>query len=244
MHVTGYFFLGNTPTEEPKQQINGLSRSKTDSITPFLQAIAECRISDPQVNALFTIIDRYCKLQHFMAHVDFSMEHPVEEVGRLITAVLIKHLYLGNIVLSLVESELKKEIPKEIPKQFCDVIKTVHSAKWNLIKIRQEKNCSYKEVATPMLDRCRFLLHDVRAATSHEINAFKRLQLLHTWPLWKRSTKRLIADIRARKNMCTSKPEDIVNATIQSQGGGDLRKKSRDHDLEGEFAAIMAFISQ
>lgn len=169
-----------------------------------------------------------------MAHVSFSMDHPVEEVGRLITAVLIKHLSLGNIVLSLIESELDKGVSKEIPKEFCDVIKTVHNAKWNLIKLRQEKNCSYKEVATPMLDRSRFLLHDVRAATSHEIIALKRLQLLHTVPMWKRSVKTLIRDIRSRKTMISSKPEDIVNATIQSQGGGDARKKSKEN-VEGNF---------
>lgn len=225
--------VGNTPTEEPKHQIRGLRRCRSDSITPFLQAVAEYRISDPQVNALFTLIDRYCKQQHLMAHVDFSMEHPVEEVGRVITAVLIKHLYLGNVVLSLVESEMKKEYPRELPKQFCDVIKTVHNAKWNLIKIRQEKNCSYKEVATPMLDRCRFLLYEVRAATSHEISALKRLQLLYTVPLWKKSIKKLISDIRDRKSMISSKPEDIVNASIQSQRGGEVRKKCKAQDAEG-----------
>lgn len=202
---------------------------------PFLQAVAECRIADLQVNALFTIIDRYSKQQHFMAHVDFSIEHPVEEVGRLLTAVLIKHLYLGSIVLSLIEKELRNEPIDEIPKQLCDVIKTVHNAKWNLIKIRQEKNCSYKEVCTPMLDRCRFLLHDVRAATSYEIKALRRLQLLYTTPRWKRTVKKLIADFRAGKSAPTSKPEDILNASIQSQGG-DVKKKQKIDEEHEEVA--------
>lgn len=199
----------------------------------FLQALAEYRISDSQVDALIDIIDRYCKQQHFMAHVDFSMEHPVEEVGRLLTAILIKHLQLGQIVLSLVESELGKEVIKEIPKKFSEVIKIVHNAKWNLIKMRQEKNCSYKEVATPMLDKCRFLLYDVRAATSHEINALKRLQLLHTLPPWKRNVKKIMSDIRDRKNMVSSKPEDIVNTSIQNQKENGAKKKLKESDLEG-----------
>lgn len=210
--------------------MGGAVRCKGDVIMPFLMAIAECRIGDPQVNAFFTIIDRYCKQQHFMAHVDFSVEHPVEEIGRLLTAVLIKHLHLGSVIISIVENEVKN-IVEDIPKEFCDVIKTVHNAKWNLIKIRQEKNCSYKEVCTPMLDRCRFLLHDVRAATSYEINALRRLQLLHTTPRWKRTAKKLVADMRARKNAPISKPEDIVNASIQSQG--DVKKKAKEIESEG-----------
>jgi E3 ubiquitin-protein ligase HERC2 len=46
-------------------------------------------------------------------------------------------------------------VPVKLPKQLMDIIKTVHQTKWNLIKTRQEMNRSYKEVCTPVLDKCR-----------------------------------------------------------------------------------------
>lgn len=229
---------GNTPTEEPKEKIGS---AKIDFVTPFLQSIADFRMSDPQISAFFKVVERYCKQQHFMTHVDFSVEHPVEEVGRLLTAVLIKHLYLGTIVLHIVEREVKNEAVDELPKQFCDVIKTVHNAKWNLIKIRQEKNCSYKEVCTPIMDRCRFLLHEVRAATSYELNALRRLYLLYTVPRWKRTAKELVNEIRTAKHNPAGKPEDIVNTSIQNQTG-DTKKKNKAAESGGKLRLLKLFV--
>ena len=47
-------------------------------------------------------------------------------------------------------------IPVKLPKQLMDIVRTVHQTKWNLIKTRQELNRSYKEVCTPVLDKCRY----------------------------------------------------------------------------------------
>jgi E3 ubiquitin-protein ligase HERC2 len=46
-------------------------------------------------------------------------------------------------------------VPVKLPKQLMDIVRTVHQTKWNLIKTRQEMNRSYKEVCTPVLDKCR-----------------------------------------------------------------------------------------
>lgn len=61
----------------------------------------------------------------------------------------------------------------------------------------------------------RFLLYEIRAATSFEVKAMHHLQLLHTVPRWKKTVKKIISDKKLRKHMPCAKPEDILNASIQ-----------------------------
>lgn len=57
----------------------------------------------------------------------------------------------------------------------------------------------------------RFLLYEVRAATSHESNGLRHLQLLYSESAWKRAIKSVIQGIKETKG----KKEDIVNTNIQ-----------------------------
>lgn len=98
------------------------------------------------------------------------------------------------------------------------MIKLVHSAKWNLIKTRQELNRSYKEVCIPVLEKCRFLLYEVKPSISLEMEAFKKVNVLYREPKVKTLIKKVIKDLKCgRHTSDIQKPEDIVNATIQSQ---------------------------
>jgi E3 ubiquitin-protein ligase HERC2 len=96
-----------------------------------------------------------------------------------------------------------------------ELIRVVHQTKWRLIKARQEQSRSYKEVCFRVQERCRFLLFEVRAASSAELRALDHLPLLHVQPRWPRLVRRVIADLRAKKQQPPAKPEDIVNASIQ-----------------------------
>lgn len=49
------------------------------------------------------MMEHFCKSNNFLAHVEFSFDHPVEEIGRVLLAVLIKHQGLGTHVLSVVD---------------------------------------------------------------------------------------------------------------------------------------------
>lgn len=102
-----------------------------------------------------------------------------------------------------------------VPRFLGELIRVVHQTKWRLIKARQEQSRSYKEVCARVQERCRFLLFEVRAATSAELRALDRLPLLHVQPRWPRVVRRLIAELRAKKQQPPAKPEDIVNASIQ-----------------------------
>lgn len=98
------------------------------------------------------------------------------------------------------------------------MIKLVHTTKWNLIKARQELNRSYKEICIPVLEKCRFLLYEVKPAVSIETEAFKRIDVLHREPRVKTLVKKVIKDLKCgRHTTDIQKPEDIINATLQSQ---------------------------
>lgn len=106
----------------------------------------------------------------------------------------------------------------KLPQPIVDIIKIVHMMKWNLIKIRQQLNRSYKEVCTPILEKCRFLLYEVRPAISPEQTGLKKLFEHYKVPRFKTVVRQIIEDGRAvttRKND-SDKIDDLLNASIQS----------------------------
>lgn len=54
--------------------------------------------------SLLTALDNQYRQQNLLVHADFPHDHPVEEVTKLLLAVLLKHLALGPINLSLDKS--------------------------------------------------------------------------------------------------------------------------------------------
>lgn len=109
------------------------------------------------------------------------------------------------------------------------MVKLVHNRKWNLIKTRQELNRSYKEICIPLLEKCRFLLYEVKPAVSVEMEAFKKVNVLYKEPRVKTLVKKVIKDLKCGRHTSEiQKPEDIVNATIQSQS---LERYKSNEDL-------------
>lgn len=153
-------------------------------------------------------------------HQDFPPEHPISELERLLTAIFIRHQSLGALVLAVVDCELSSNSSIEkLPAPVAEIIKLVHQTKWTLIKTRQQLNRSYKEVCASMIEKCRFLLYEVRPVISMEQCAFNRIKILHRTPRFKAFVRKIIADMRESKKMleCAAKLEDIFNVTIQSQ---------------------------
>ncbi|KAJ8681467.1 hypothetical protein QAD02_017254 [Eretmocerus hayati] len=220
----------NSPTETPLGAPSGKDdsasrRAADERVQGFLHALAETHKGDCHVQAFAAVVERHCKESNYLSHIDFSGDHPIEEAGRLLTAVLLKHLALGQTALSLADQELAEGGgAAKLDKALGEVARAVHQTKWTLIRMRQQQNRSYKEVCAPVQERCRFLLYEVRPATSYEIRGLRSAKPLFTEPRLKRAVKAVIADIR--DNDSPSKPEDIVNASIQNakakqRSGGD-----------------------
>lgn len=172
------------------------------------------------VSTWFTISERYCKENNLVWHQDFPIDHPISELGRLLVAVLIRHQSIGPIVLDAIDQEIAGTVSEGMAKQVMDLIKTVYDAKWQLIKTRQQLNRSYKEVCAPMLDKCRFLLYEVRPAISPEQNALKRLNILYKPQRFKSIVRRIIYECKTAKKVAEcAKPEDVFNVNKQCRNG-------------------------
>lgn len=117
----------------------------------------------------------------------------------------------------------------KLPKILAEMVKLVHNRKWSLIKTRQELNRSYKEICIPVLEKCRFLLYEVKPAVSVEMEAFRKVNILYKEPRVKTLVKKVIKDLKCGRHTSEiQKPEDIVNATIQSQS---LERQKSNEDL-------------
>ncbi|XP_072748341.1 E3 ubiquitin-protein ligase HERC2 [Anoplolepis gracilipes] len=209
----------NSPTEPPLpvHAKNEQQKENDDRTIAFIHALAEAhKTDDSHVRAFLTIIDRYSKANNLFSHADFCGDHPVEEISRVLMAVIVKHLGLGQQALLLAEQELKTANSAKLSSQLADMARAIYQTKWNLIRIRQQQNRSYKEVCAPAQEKCRFLLYEVRSATSYEVKGLEDLKLLHTVPRFKRAVRTVIADIRKNKDSSGGKPEDILNASIQN----------------------------
>ncbi|XP_076233389.1 E3 ubiquitin-protein ligase HERC2 [Calliopsis andreniformis] len=212
----------NSPTEPPLpiRTKNEVQKEKDDRVMSFIYALAETHKTDSQVHSFLAIVDKYSKANNLLAHTDFSGDHPVEEVSRLLMAVIVKHLALGYQVISLIDQETGNDNNTKLSKPLADMVRAIHQTKWNLIRIRQQQNRSYKEVCAPAQEKCRFLLYEVRSATSYEIKGLQELQLLHTVPRFRKTVQTVMKDIRKGSRGSSSKPEDIVNAKLKSKSDG------------------------
>lgn len=177
----------------------------------ILEALAESRLDDPKVNGFLRAIDAFCEEQHLGLCMNFATDHPVEEVGRLLLAVALKHLGLGSTVLNIAEQALLKGMPSKasvpLPSILQDVVRMTQQAKWSLIKARQDLNGSYKEVCCPVFERCRFLFYELRPAISKEVIALEKLKLIDVTSRWKSVARQLIRKNRKSK------------ASAEDQGG-------------------------
>lgn len=54
--------------------------------------------------AFLAIVEQHSKANNFLTRLDFSFEHPIEEIGRVLYAVLLKHLGLGYVLLPILEA--------------------------------------------------------------------------------------------------------------------------------------------
>ncbi|XP_049295397.1 probable E3 ubiquitin-protein ligase HERC2 [Anopheles funestus] len=191
----------------------------TQRVDTLLANLGEGKITDPLVASWIGLCERFCKEHHLIWHQEFPPEHPVVELERLLMAVLIRHQALGPLALAVIDRELSGSGSKP-PQPIVNIIRTVHQTKWAIVKMRQQLNRSYKEVCAPMIDKCRFLLYEIRPAISLEQHGLERLHILHRPSRFKALVRRIIAEMGAAKRqlkLACAKPEDIVNATIQSQ---------------------------
>ncbi|XP_045543165.1 E3 ubiquitin-protein ligase HERC2 isoform X2 [Salmo salar] len=208
-------------TPDKAQQIYSRRLTLSDHAQPFLQAIADNTTQDHTVKDFLCQMERCCKQYHLITPITFPLEHPVEEVGRLLLCCLLKHQDLGHVALSLVnQCALGVEQGKQrtIPRSVIDVCRMVYQAKCSLIKTHQEQGRSYKEVCAPVIERLRFLFNELRPAVSSDLSIVSKLKLLSAQPRWKRITQKLIRDCRKKRVPKKSESADVEETKLHNEG--------------------------
>ena len=57
----------------------------------MMSKLADGCLSDPRVKALLSVVERSCRELHLMIHMNFPPDHPIEEMGRVLLALLIRY---------------------------------------------------------------------------------------------------------------------------------------------------------
>ncbi|XP_062251671.1 LOW QUALITY PROTEIN: E3 ubiquitin-protein ligase HERC2 [Platichthys flesus] len=211
--------LGTTTPDKAKLYSRRITLS--DHAQPFLQAIADNTTQDHTVKDFLCQIERCCKQYHLITPITFPLEHPVEEVGRLLLCCLLKHQDLGHIALSLVSQcalGVDQGKQRSLPKSVIDVCRMVYQAKCSLIKTHQEQGRSYKEVCAPVIERLRFLFNELRPAVSSDLSIVSKLKQLSSQPRWRRITQKLIRDRRKKRVPKKSESADIEEPKLEHEG--------------------------
>lgn len=201
-----------------KEEVEGTSLS--DSSQMFLQALIECRLQDRNVKAFNDLVDCYCQSHNLTSPIGFPLDHPVEEVARLTMSILLKHHNLIEVALGLVGGDSSQSSPGKLglPRAIADVCRNVYQARRTLIKIHQDSGRSYKEVCAPVIERCHFMLNELRPAVQTQIHSSKKSNLLKAVSRWKDAINRVIEENRKLK--ATSR--ECLKRTVASSASVSL----------------------
>ena len=98
-------------------------------------------VSSHRLKVFLGLNARYCREQNLMFPMNFPADHPVEEAGRILLALLLKYQGMEEFIACLVDSEIENRVSNhtKAPKPIVECLKAVHQAKWKLIKIKQEQ---------------------------------------------------------------------------------------------------------
>ena len=167
-------------------------------------------------------------------HLEFPADHPVEEAGRQLLAALLKHLGLAAAAADLVRAELERgpgDQAPQLPPGLEECARAVQQTKWRLIRSRQEQVKSYKEVCAPLVERCRFLLAEVKPAQSEQVTALASLPILFKESRFKQTVRSVIRQKRERKQL-QGRVEDLLNVSLKS--GEAVGEASGEEAGQGE----------
>lgn len=129
-----------------------------------------------------------------------------------------KFSQLRNYMLHKINfPEIEGNGQTSFPRVLSEVLILVNQTKWNVVKMKQEECKSYKEVCSAGIERCMFLIQEVRSADAPECRAFRSHRFVFCENRWRVAVRKIVKDIRLARSALkrSSRPEDIVNSNIQ-----------------------------
>ncbi|XP_071532835.1 E3 ubiquitin-protein ligase HERC2 isoform X2 [Panulirus ornatus] len=209
------------PNSSPQVEIDSYFSNMADY---FLSALMEGKTQDPYVQMYLSMCDR--EIRHsgrHSLHTNFSLDHPIEEAGRLLSATLLRHTHLTPQLIEVLEQGLALsaedshgwEATLELPRGLQELIRHVHNTKWLLIRRRQELTRSYKEVCAPVMERSRFVFYEVRPASCGDVEALNKFAVRGV-SRWRKATQLL--RLRSNDTTATSQEKDEPQDTKEASG--------------------------
>ena len=101
-----YFCRKEKESSEDKSEPFTRQVSHGDPAKPFLQALTESKLEDETALKFLATVERFCKQKRFVLPIDFPADHPVEKVGRMLMACLLKHQELGKFKMRLLPKSM------------------------------------------------------------------------------------------------------------------------------------------
>lgn len=105
--------------------------------------------SDDLVRDFRSFIGQY---QLLSGPPNLDQDHPLEEVGWLLLAVLLHHHGIAAEVFLKVPQFAEMDAP---PVEILPFFKAIQKCKWQLFQERQKLDQSHKEVCSPVIEKCR-----------------------------------------------------------------------------------------
>ena len=73
---------------------------------PLTLKLADGCLADPRLKAFLAVVDRACRSLRLMIHMNFPPDHPIEEMGRVLLALLVRYQGLEPAANALAEAEM------------------------------------------------------------------------------------------------------------------------------------------
>ena len=80
-----------TTGETVKDEGDNQQIPPTGEADAMISKLADGCLSDPRVKAFLSVVERSCRELHLMIHMNFPPDHPIEEMGRVLLALLIRY---------------------------------------------------------------------------------------------------------------------------------------------------------
>jgi E3 ubiquitin-protein ligase HERC2 len=137
---------GSAPTQVSASSAEAVDVSNDTDGAALIRDLADGNFADQHLKVLLSLSARLYREQHLTFQMNFPPDHPVEEAGRVLFALLLKYQGLESYLSKVIDSEIERDGNpavsggggKSSPKPLIDTLKAVHNAKWKLIRMRQE----------------------------------------------------------------------------------------------------------
>ena len=159
-----------------------------DTAHSFITGLVHPESENEKVKQFLSLVHCYSKQKNMTLMItEQNPDHPVEKFARLFLACLLKLHDLVQLALILVDQEngVNNESPINFPSALADICKLIYDAKLTLVKSRQESSCSYEEICGPAIERCLFLIDNIRSPATNVQSILHRHQILNVESRWK-----------------------------------------------------------